>query len=230
MKNHIRIALALVLAGTLIGHQAAHASTVSLLFSYDDPNGLVKGDFTLTTTAVAGQAGTFLVTAGTLDLAAPSADGIAGTYSLLTNPSSPGAQYSPTGLFIYDDLVMPGGSPVVTNPGLLAFGGPASIGEPEGTGEEINFFSAGPNTYDLYTGASGGYPYSIQFTANTPSGSSSVFSATVSATVVPSPHQAGSNLVAAPEPAAWVIMGAFLLIAFGPSLLKQISPRLDHAG
>ena len=189
------VALALILT---LAPFASHADTISLLFSYDDSQGTVTGDFTLTATAVAGDPGAYLATAGTLDLTAPTADGIAGDYTLVANPGAPNSQYSQTGLFIYDDLVMPGSNPVVTNPGLLAVGGPGDTFVPEGRGSEINFFSSGPNTYDLYTGANGGYPYSYVFTV--PQGSVTA-------------HVVGPDLVGAPEPATWVIMAGFILIA-----------------
>jgi hypothetical protein len=200
MKLHKYIAFAL--AGLAISPLAAHATTLSLLFSYEDPNGAVNGDFTLTATAVAGDPGAYLATAGTLDLTAPTADGIAGTYSLVANPGAPNAQNSPTGMFIYDNLVMPGSNPVVTNPGILAFGGSGLGSVPEGKGSELNFFSSGANTYDLYTASNGNYTYSYVFT--TPQGS-------VTAAVV-TPGGAGRDLVAAPEPATWLIMASFLLI------------------
>jgi hypothetical protein len=201
LRKNIIFALAALSAAPL----AARATDLSLDFSFDDSNGLVTGDFSLTATAVAGDPGTYLATAGTLDITAPAADGIAGDYQLIQNPVAPNATGSPTGLFIYDDLVMPGSNPVVTNPGLLAFGGPGLGNVPEGKGTELNFFSSGANTYNLYTGANGNYPYSAVFT--TPQGSVSVkvFSA--------SPQLAGRNLVAAPEPSVWLVMGSFLLIA-----------------
>jgi len=195
--------IAFALTGLSIGPLAARATDISLLFSYEDPNGLVSGDFTLAATAVAGDPGAYLATAGTLNLTAPSADGIAGNYSLVPNSGAPNAQSSPTGLFIYDDLVMPGANPVITNPGLLAFGGPGTGAVPEGQGSEINLFSDGANTYDLYTGVNGSYPYSYVFT--TPGGS-------VTAKVVTPASNHGADLVAAPEPATWLIMGSFLLI------------------
>jgi hypothetical protein len=205
MKLHTYIAF--TLAALSIGPLAARAATdISVQFSFDDPNGLVSGDFTLAATAVAGDPGVYLATAGNLDITAPAADGIAGDYSLVTNSGPPNAQYSPTGMFIYDDLVMPGSDPVVTNPGLLAFGGPGLGTMPEGKGSEINFFSNGANSYSLYTSANGGYPYSYVFTA--PQGGS------VSARLVVSNVPGGlKSLVAAPEPATWLIMGGFLLIA-----------------
>ena len=213
MKHYKYIAFAL--AGLSIGPLAARATTLSVDFSYEDPNGLVTGDFTLAATAVAGDPGAYLATAGTLDLTAPAADGIAGDYSLVPNSGAPNAQYSPTGLFIYDDLVTPGADPVVTNPGLLAFGGPGLGDVPEGKGSEINFFSNGANTYDLYTGVNGSYPYSYQFTTSPASVTATVYQATVSERIGNSVPQIGRDLVAAPEPATWLIMGSFLLIALG---------------
>jgi hypothetical protein len=199
MKLHKYLAFAL--AGLSIGPLAARAADdISVDFSYDDSNGLVTGDFTLTATAVAGDPGTYLATAGSLDITAPTADGISGKYQLYQNPGGTNATGSPTGLFIYDDLVMPTSNPIVTNPGLLAFGGPGLGNVPEGKGDEINFFSSGANTYDLYTGVNGNYPYSYQGPMTT--------KVTVSSFQV-----AGKDLVAAPEPSTWLIMGSFLLIA-----------------
>jgi hypothetical protein len=213
----------LALAGLFFGPVAARAVNLSLLFSYEDPNGRVSGDFTLMATAVAGDPGAYLATGGTLDLTAPAADGIAGDYTLVPNPDAPNSLSSATGLFIYDDLVMPGSNPVVTNPGLLAFGGPGLGDVPEGKGTEINLFSSGPNTYDLYTGANGSYPYSYVFT--TPQGS-------ITASV-PTPLSGSSRqLIAAPEPSMWVITGSFLVIALRAARRRERVPRVigPHLG
>jgi hypothetical protein len=213
MKLHKQLLLALAVLS--IGPLAAHADDISVDFSFDDSNGLVTGDFSLTATAVAGDPGAYLATAGTLDITAPAADGIAGQYQLIQNPNPPNPTYSDTGLFIYDDLVMPGSNPVVTNPGLLAFGGPGLGNVPEGNGAEINFFSSGANVYNLYTGANGSYPYSYVFTAP---GQGSVSATVVLASARASTAQAiGRQLVAAPEPSTWLILGSFLLIALGKS-------------
>jgi len=199
----------LALAALAFAPLAGRATEISLLFSYQDPNGTVSGDFTLTATAVSGDPGSYLASAGSLSLLAPVADNIAGNYTLVPNYSGgTNAVYSETGMFIYDDQVMPGTDPVVTNPGLLAFGGPGNGSVPEGKGSELNFFSSGANTYDLYTSSNGSYPYSYVFT--TPQGS-------VSAQVIGggSSHHAeslGHSLVAAPEPSTWAIMAGFLLI------------------
>jgi len=194
-----------LLLALLLAPLAGHATDISLLFSYQDPNGTVSGDFNLTATAIANDPGAFLATGGSLNLIAPAADGIAGTYQIIPNYSAPNAQYSPTGLFIYDDLVMPGSNPVVTNPGILAFGGSSNGLVPEGSGAELNLFSSGANTYDLYTAANGNYTYSYVFT--TPQGSISARIGGNTPSV-----SGGRNLVAAPEPSTWAIMAGFLLI------------------
>jgi hypothetical protein len=211
--------IALMIAGLSITTLAARAATIDLTFNFEDPNGIVTGEASLTATPVFDDPGAYLATAGTLDIKAPQADGITGDYTLFQNPFASSAAYSPTGLFIYDDLVMPGGSPVVTNPGFLGVGGPGTGSVPEGKGSEINFFSNGANTYDLYTGANGNYPYSYQFTVGQPGGS--VFPATVTATLVKADPAIGRDLIAAPEPATWLIMGSFLLLALGGSRFRE---------
>jgi hypothetical protein len=194
----------LALAALTLAPLAGRATEISLLFSYQDPNGTVSGDFTLTASAIANDPGAYIATGGSLNLIAPVADGIAGTYQIIPNYSGINQQYSQTGMFIYDDIVMPGSNPVVTNPGLLAFGGPQTGWTPEGHGAELNLFSDGPNTYDLYTSTNGSYTYSYVFT--TPSGS-------ISADIVSTPSvHSGHSLIAAPEPSTWAIMAGFLLI------------------
>ena len=64
------------------------------------------------------------------------------------NPSPPGQQYSPSGLFIYDDQLLPGQNPLILNGGLLFTSGST----------EVNIFSE-PGTYRYYEGVAGGYPY-----------------------------------------------------------------------
>ena len=181
---------------------AAYSETISLQFNYTDSNGLVHGVATLSAAPVPSDPGAYLATAGTLVVTAPSLDDISGKYTLFPNSNGVNASYSPTGLFIYDNLVFPGGNPVVTNPGFLGFGGAASGSVPEGRGREINFFSNGTNTYDLYTGANGNYSYTHEFSTAPGSG------ATVTARVTGA--NARFTLLAAPEPSTWLIMGTFL--------------------
>jgi hypothetical protein len=208
MKSIISITKQLLpitaIAAMFIGTQSAHADLISLNFSYDDNNGLVTGQALLQCNPVPGELGDFVAMAGTIDIAAPTEDGITGDYTLVANPNGTNATYSQTGLFIYDDQITPGGQPIVTNPGLLAYGGLGSTSVPEGKGVELNLFSQAANTYDLYTGANGGYPYSYVFTIGQNG-------ASISAKQVSSGGTSG--LVAAPEPATWAIMGSFLLIA-----------------
>jgi hypothetical protein len=199
-SKYIAFALTSLLTGTLV----ARATDIDLQFSYQDSNGLVSGNADLIATPLAGEPGAYTATVGTLVLKAPAADQIAGDYQLFPNQAAPTPQYSPTGRFIYDDLVLPGANPVVTNPGVLAFGGPGQGSVPEGKGSEINFYSNGANTYDLYTSVNGNYPYSYQFM--TPRGSAK-------ATVVASFSGGGKGVVSAPEPSSWLIMGSFALIA-----------------
>ena len=204
--------LTIALAALLTAVFASNAATINLQFSYEDSNGLVSGDATLEATPLFDVPGGYIATAGTLMLTAPAKDQISGDYQLFPNPQAPSAQYSPTGQFIYDDQVFPGGSPMVTNPGLLAFGGKAAGNVPEGKGSELNLFSSGPNTYNLYTATNGNYPYSFQFTV-TPASSKMNWSNTVAGAGAVGMGTIHASVVAAPEPSTWVIMGSFLVIA-----------------
>ena len=171
------------LAALLAAPLAARADTITLTFGYADNNGTVSGDATLTASYLESTNDTdvYLASAGSLVISAPVADGIAGTYGLISNPGG-NPSYSPNGGFIYDDLVYLGSNPpdtwdIVTNPGVLAFALP-------NTNLEVNFFSNGPQIYDLYTGyGAGNYPYSYQFTTATAPGSFPYVNATVSQSV-----------------------------------------------
>lgn len=73
-----------------------------------------------------------------------------GTYQVYPSSSlPPNSQYSPSGFFIYDNAVLNGQNPFITNPGLLFIG-------PNGFTLELNLFSNGPSspvpngTYQLY--------------------------------------------------------------------------------
>lgn len=76
---------------------------------------------------------------------------IPGEYSIYVNPNSPSASYSPSGYFIYDNQVLNGQNPFITNPGLLFTGPNGAL-----TTLELNLFSNGPSspipngTYQLY--------------------------------------------------------------------------------
>ncbi len=200
----------LAFASLAMAPSAAHAAILSLRFGYEDSNGAVTGNATLNVTPLFNNPGAFLATSGNLNIDAPAADNISGDYKLFASPTAPNASLSPTGLFIYDNLVFPGGRPVVTNPGLLGFGGNAPGSTPEGRGREINFFSNGENTYELYTGVNGSYPYSHEFT-------------TATGSVTTTFAARNGNVLAAPEPGTWIVMASFLMIRlFNAGSLKAV--------
>jgi hypothetical protein len=122
---------------------AAHAQT--FVFSYVGAG--VSGSGTLTTTLLA--PGQYAVIGGT-DVA--TGGGVNGTLTLLVNSASPNEAYSPSGYFLYDDLLFPNGDPLVSNGGLL-FG--------NGAGGEVNLYSNGPDDYVYYDNT--GYNVPITF-------------------------------------------------------------------
>ena len=74
--------------------------------------------------------------------ARPSSGVESGSGGLIPNPTPPGEVLSPSGFFLYDDQLLPGQNPLITNGGLLF-----SI-----NGVEVNIFSngPGPGTYEFY--------------------------------------------------------------------------------
>ena len=84
--------------------------------------------------------GTFTATTGSVTVIG----GSVGTpISLYANPAPPGEVISPSGYFIYDDQLLPGQNPSITNGGLLFR---------DSSGFEVNIFSngPGPGTYQYY--------------------------------------------------------------------------------
>lgn len=81
--------------------------------------------------------GVFIATAGTLTV---TSIWDFGTYSLYTDPSAPSEISSPSGFFLFDDLLLPSQNPLITNGGLLFTKG----------GFEINIFSNGADAYQFY--------------------------------------------------------------------------------
>jgi hypothetical protein len=78
--------------------------------------------------------GQFLATAGTLTV---TGGGEAGSYSLYPDPIGPSATISPSGFFIYDNVLYPSIDPVIDLDGLLF----------TGNGLEINIWGNGPGSY-----------------------------------------------------------------------------------
>jgi hypothetical protein len=124
-----RILAALVLS---LVAAAAHAQTFA--FSYSGVG--VSGSGTLTANQIV--PGEYVVVAGT-DTAL--GGGVNGVLSLIVNPDTPSESYSPSGYFLFDNLLLPSGDPVITNGGLL-FG--------NGAGGEVNIYSNGPDAYVDY--------------------------------------------------------------------------------
>jgi PEP-CTERM motif len=89
---------------------AARANTILYSFSYisNDLQHHANGDLTATDNGD----GTYTAISGS---------GFYDSFAitLIPNPIAPTAAYSPTGYFYYDDLIIPGQNPVITNPGLL---------------------------------------------------------------------------------------------------------------
>jgi hypothetical protein len=111
-------------------------------FSYTSNNGTVIASGVLDATANGG--GTYTATSGTGSETSPD---YTGPIALIANPGPPGEVVSPSGFFLYDDQLLPGENPLVTNGGLLF----APTG-PGASFSEINIFSngPGPGTYQYY--------------------------------------------------------------------------------
>ncbi len=86
--------------------------------------------------------GVFLATSGTVTVTGGSD---IGTYSLVAG--GPGGTLSPSGAFIYDNLVYPGNDPTLDGDGLLFAGG----------GLEINIWGNFPGDYNFDSFNGGGY-------------------------------------------------------------------------
>jgi hypothetical protein len=85
--------------------------------------------------------GTFTAFSGSGTVAGATPDN--GGLTLFPNPSPPGEVVSPSGFFLYDNQVLPGQNPLITNGGFLF-----TLAD----GTELNIFSngPGPGTYTLY--------------------------------------------------------------------------------
>jgi hypothetical protein len=125
-------------AALAISAIATSAYATNFLFTYTSNDGSEAASGTLSATANGD--GTYTALNGVINALGPVA---AGAGSLMANPAPPAASYSPSGYFIYDDQLLPGQNPLITNNGLLF-----DIG-----GAEINIFSngPGPDTYQFYS-------------------------------------------------------------------------------
>jgi PEP-CTERM motif len=117
---------------------ASSASAATFLFSFTSNDGADSASGTLQ--ASANGDGTYTATSGTITSFGSVTDNGSGV--LVADAAAPAPSLSPSGFFIYDDQLLPGQNPLITNNGLeFAVGG-----------AEINIFSngAGPGTYQLY--------------------------------------------------------------------------------
>lgn len=108
------------------------SSGLDPLFSFTFAIGSDTGSGSLSATDLGG--GQFLATSGTLTVTG-GAD--AGTYTLLAG--GPGATTSPSGAFLFNDVIYPSSDPTLDVDGLLFTGG----------GLEINIFGNGPGSYSF---------------------------------------------------------------------------------
>ena len=154
-------------------------------YTYTDPGVIATGTlygnpisngtpYTLSTGPVTLD-GAFDITSGTISVTGS----VSGSGTLYANPNPTGYSTSPDGLFWYDDLLYPGSNPQLDIDGLLF--------EIDGSLVSLNIWGNSTDSYSLYTGFDGGYPYEY--------GNGS-FSA-----------------VATPEPISMALMGTFLTFA-----------------
>jgi hypothetical protein len=126
------------MAGTLALAVRANADSFNLLFTGTDGT-VVSGEVSASLVN-----GTYELSGGTvtLDPGLGNRSGFtAGTYSaLVSNPIFPAEILSPSGYFIYDNALLYGQDPFVSNGGLLFRDGSL----------ELNLFSDGPGIYQIY--------------------------------------------------------------------------------
>jgi hypothetical protein len=108
---------------------------------------------------------------------------------LIANPGQPFPSYSADGWFIFDNVVWPGGAPVISNPGLFFTGA---------SGDEYNLFSDDASTFELYDARAG-----VGYVAHSVG--------TLAASEIRDLGPGGENVVGVPEPAAWTMM----ILGFG---------------
>lgn len=134
-----------VSAGPIIGNSSGtpvYGSDPLFAYTFTSIDGSVSVSGLLDAYSLGG--GTYSASTGTVDILLAGASGLtAPTGTLYANPTPATYVTSPSGYFYYDDQLLPGSNPLITNPGLLFYVG----------GTELNIFSngPGPNTYQFYT-------------------------------------------------------------------------------
>jgi hypothetical protein len=146
-----KFALALLaLATALAITPAAMADT--FYFDYTSNDG-TTGAFSITALAATQVSGEWVATGGTgmfFGLGLP----FGTTLTLTPNPNAPNQATSPDGAFYFDNVLLPGQNPLITNGGLLF-----DITNGPDNGDYLNIFSngAGPGTYEADIYSNGGY-------------------------------------------------------------------------
>jgi hypothetical protein len=132
LKN-IPIALIAALTGFMQIEARAQTSTFEITFSNFAEGGTTAGSGLVSGSLIS--PGVYEIVSGSFTFT--SSDGLdGGTYALLPNPNPPNQSRSPSGFFVFDNVVSPAVDPFVNNNGLLF--GSGSV--------EINLFSNAGNT------------------------------------------------------------------------------------
>jgi hypothetical protein len=143
LKN-ISIALIAALTGFMQIEAQAQTSTFDITFSNFAEGGTTVGSGLVSGSVIS--PGVYEIVSGSFTFT--SSDGLdGGTYSLLPNPNPPNQSHSPTGYFLFDDLVSPADDPFLSSNGLVF--GSGSV--------EINLFSKAGNTPEYQLFENSGY-------------------------------------------------------------------------
>lgn len=107
-----------LMAAALVCAASGSASATTFNFTFTDTAGDVSASGTLI--ANPNGDGTYTATSGTGTLSGSGA-GVTGTMTLLSNPSAPAVPLSTPYAYDYDDQLLPGSDPLVTDVGGLLF-------------------------------------------------------------------------------------------------------------
>jgi hypothetical protein len=127
-----------IMAAALVMAVQAQAAMSTFDLQYSDPSGNVLSGL-LTANPLGGNE--YLAVSGSITLTSSSNPGLNGTYTLLAG--GPGTLTSPSGQFLYNNVLYYPGDPIVDFSGVLAF--------TSSPGVELNLFGTAPGNYALYS-------------------------------------------------------------------------------